>query len=273
MQALLLILTCFISLNLHSDELYTFIKPTLEAFSRPFSVFDFDSENQETVIQIAKDFPQATCIIAGTDEEILSQAVATCKLEKNLSNLIVLTKPLSINDLKNLASTEHFDIALLANPEPSKSLIFVTKILANKIITANLSQINGNKNVKIKPHWFSSEKVSIPLNISDKGQSITLTPPGAVWSYDVTRVPGISLVTFLALRGALPEVSTLEKAASEIKWDHYKSAAPWNIYITNSRIEFVPLTENQNEPKLTKKFFLSLLNSDPAELKTLVENE
>jgi hypothetical protein len=272
MRSLLLILTCFASLNLQSEDLYTFIKPMLETFTRPFTVFDFDSENPETLLQIAKDFPQATCIIAGTNSNTLIQAVETCKQEPNLTNLIVLTEPLTITDLKNLASVEHFDIALLGSPEPSKSLIFVTKILASKIVTSALTIMNGNKNVKVKPHWFSSEKASIPLNLNERGQSITVTPQGLLWSYDVTRAPGISVVTFLALKGAVPEIATLEKTSTDICWHQYKNVAPWEIYITGSNIEFAPLSEKPQDLEITKKFFLSLLRADPTALKNLVIN-
>lgn len=254
------------------ETLYSSLKPFLEKFTRPFTVLDYDSESSYFAFRIAKEFPLATCIIAGKNSEILNSTLPHLAESDDLKNIILLSKPLTIADLKNFAHTEHFDIMLAFNPIIAKNFYATAKTLSDNVVVPNdqeqsIKIIPGNGALKIKPHWFSSKKPTIPLIINENHQSMTITPPDSHWSYNVTRAPGISLITFLALQGSWPDLSHLEEAISNISWKYYSHLAPWDIIVTGAKIEVQPFSLNFISAKNPKQFVLDLLHMTPSEIK------
>ncbi len=278
MRNIVYILLLSFSSLLYSNEpdfetLYSSLKPLLEKFTRPFTVLDYDSESNYFAFRIAKEFPLATCIMAGKNGELLDSMLSLCIESPDLKNILLLSKPLSIADLKNLAHTEHFDVMLAFNPIIAKNFYAIAKTLSDNVVVPNYQEqtvkiIPGNGALKIKSHWFSSEKPTIPLLINEKQQSMTLTPLNSHWSYSITRAPGISLITFLALKGSWPDLPLLEKAISNISWKYYSHLAPWDIIVTGSNIEVLPFSLNLNPTKNSKEFALDLLHMPPSEIKS-----
>ncbi len=256
----------------NSETIYSSIKPLLEKFTRPFTVFDYDSENNYLSFRIAKEFPLATCVIGGRNSEVLSSMLPLCSEATELKNIILLNKSLSIADLKNLAHTEHFDMMLSFNPNPVKNLFAIAKTLSDTVITSNgqeqgIKIIQGNGTLKIKKHWFSNEKPTIPLIIDEKHQMMILSPADSKWAFNVTRAPGISLVTFLALQGSWPDLTKVENAISSISWKFHKHLDPWNIYVTGRDIEVLPFSQESNLSTSTKQYITDLLHMTPADIK------
>jgi acid stress-induced BolA-like protein IbaG/YrbA len=78
-----------------------------QQYQRPITVLDL---SQAPVIHLEKnDEIDMTYIVANTINEKVDELVKYCK-KKNINNILILQKKLSINELKRLGECEHFDI-------------------------------------------------------------------------------------------------------------------------------------------------------------------
>jgi hypothetical protein len=264
----------------NQDALFASMQETLSKFTRPFTILDYNSQTPDLVFQIAREYPLATCILAGKDPEILTQFLSLCKEQKNLTNVVILGKPLTVADLKNLAQTEFFDITISHRNANVKSFLQIAKNFSELIITQDKNKesgeyttlfTKGTESPKIKLHWFSEEKPSFAINLSDNGHSITIDDETNNVSHKVTRAPGISLISFLALQGSYPESSLLEKKISKIRWKFYRHVAPWDIYVSGEQIEILPLSLAPNRRENPKQFVLDILHN-PSNIKTYLSD-
>src|SRR5678809_1716471 len=80
------------------QDRYRYIRPVLEKYKRPFSLLDIGAFHADFSFQIARDFPQATCIAIEQDSYILNVSH-----EANLPNVIVLNHRMSAEDIVSLS--------------------------------------------------------------------------------------------------------------------------------------------------------------------------
>jgi len=86
------------------SDRYEALKPVLDQFTRPFSVFDLGTNLGYFPFRIATDY-DATCVMADTREDLES----LCKENKNS---IWLNHRFTIQDLKHFSASEYFDVVL-----------------------------------------------------------------------------------------------------------------------------------------------------------------
>ncbi len=285
MRSIIYFLLLFVSSFIYSDSpeveaLYTSIQKTLGKFTRPFTILDYNSETPDFIFRIAREYPLATCILAGKDSETLTLFHAQCKDQKDLTNIVLLSKPLTVGDLKNLAQTEYFDITISHRNANVKSFLQIAKNFSELVITQDKNKdahgfttlfTKGIETPKIKLHWFSTEKPSFAINLNENGNTITVDDPNNNVSYKVTRAPGLSLISFLALEGSYPEMPLLEKKISKIRWKFYKHLAPWDIYVSGAQLEILPVSLAPNQHENPKQFILDLLHN-PSDIKHYLSN-
>lgn len=100
---------------------YEALKPFLDKYKRPFTVLDIGASQGYFSFRIAHDYPQSTCVMiegnynTGGGWQTAEQLLDLCRLNTDLSNIVFLKKKISLDDLKNLASCEHFDVVLIFN--------------------------------------------------------------------------------------------------------------------------------------------------------------
>jgi len=91
---------------------YPNIKKILDNYKRPFTVLDIGASEGYFSIRIAAEY-DCTCVMIEGDNTLLLPEI--CHLNKPLSNLIVLEKFITPQDLKELGECEHFDVVLAFN--------------------------------------------------------------------------------------------------------------------------------------------------------------
>jgi hypothetical protein len=285
MRSIIYFLLLFVSPFLYSESpkeeaLYASLQETLNKFTRPFTILDYNSATPDLVFRIARDYPLATCILAGKDPETLALFLTQCKEQKELTNVILLSKPLTVGDLKNLAQTEYFDITISHRNANVKSFLQIAKNFSELVITQEKNKdadgyttvfTKGTETPKVKLHWFSTEKPSFAINLNENGNTITIDDVHNHVSHKVTRAPGLSLISFLALEGSYPEISVLEKKISKIRWKFYKHLAPWDIYVSGNQVEILPVSLAPNGHENPKQFVLDILHN-PSDLKQYLSN-
>lgn len=262
------------------DALFASLKETLNKFTRPFTILDYNSETPDLVFQIAREYPLATCILAGKNKDVLAEFLSHCKNQKDLTNVVLLGKPLTANDLKNLAQTEFFDITISHRNANVKSFLQIAKNLSELVITEDKNKetgayttlfTKGTETPKVKLHWFSEQKPTFAINLSESGYTMTIDDGANNVSHKMTRAPGVSLVTFLALEGSYPEMRLLEKKISKIRWKYYKHLAPWDIYVSGQQVEILPISLAPNIRENPKQFILDILHN-PLEIKSYLSD-
>ena len=257
--------------SLSSDEpdfetLYATLEPALEKFTTPFTVFVFNFESAKFALEVARNFPLATCILAGKDN--------IPEVTHYPENMVVLSKPLIVSDMKNLIQTEHFDLLVGYNTKSIKNFNFIAKALANNIVLqqgfeAPTEIIEGKTTATLKPHWFSKNKPSLELVSRNSHMLLSINPPNEPWSYNVIKPAGVSLITFLALEGSYPEISLIEEKTSSINWRYYPDLAPWDIFITGNKLEYLPYSIDSSSEEHPELFLKGLLSqSTTGALKT-----
>ena len=92
---------------------YQNIKNILDNYKRPFTVLDLGASEGYFSLRIAAEYPHATCVMLEGDKTLLLPQI--CQLNKNLTNVVVLQKFFTPQDLKELGECEHFDLVLAFN--------------------------------------------------------------------------------------------------------------------------------------------------------------
>ncbi len=247
------------------EALYAKLEPVLEEFKTPFSLFIFNLDTPKFALQVAENFPLATCILAGKDH---------VPAEANYpDNIIVLSKPLTIADLKNLIQTEHFHLLVGFNTQNIKNFNFVAKALANHYVLQEGFEVpseivEGKTTATVKSHWYSKKQPSFNLISRGSQMIVSISPQNENWSYNIIKPAGISLITFLALQGSHPTRQFLKDEAFSVDWCYYNGLAPWDIYVTGKRIECLPYSIESHFEDNPSLFLRGLLEQPtPAALK------
>ncbi len=91
---------------------YPHIKKILDNYKRPFTVLDIGASEGYFSLRIASEY-DCTCVMIEGDNTLLLPHI--CQLNKKLSNVVVLEKFITPQDLKELGECEHFDLVLAFN--------------------------------------------------------------------------------------------------------------------------------------------------------------
>jgi len=96
---------------------YALIKPILNLFDRPFSVFDLGAAQGYFSFRIARDYPHSTCVmVEANDTSYYSRhgdmLYDLCLKNNDLNNIFYLNKKIDAFDLIFLNQKEHFDIVI-----------------------------------------------------------------------------------------------------------------------------------------------------------------
>lgn len=98
---------------------YEAIRPLLNAYKRPFTVLDIGASQGYFSFRLTTEFPHATAVmIEGNYNDswhIADSLLKLCIKNTKLNNIIFLQKRITIEDLRKLAQTEHFDVVMAFN--------------------------------------------------------------------------------------------------------------------------------------------------------------
>lgn len=95
------------------DKREPYIYELLDNYKRPFTVLDIGASQGLFSIKIAQRYPHAHCVMVEGDST--NQLPKICELNSSLSNLIVLEKFITVEQLIELGQCEHFDVVLAFN--------------------------------------------------------------------------------------------------------------------------------------------------------------
>ncbi len=218
----------------HYSYRYNAIKPLLNKYKRPITMLEFGTNAEHLSFNISKDY-DAICAIL--DPYNAQQLLNVCKVN-NHKNIILLSKHVSLDDLKRFGECEHFDVILawdifhyfktewqkaidilltfgdyIIIESPSTDNVDKKRIeqyLKHKqgAIFADSHQSNTiflfsmNKNVLLRNHWDSptiSKKGMYAINSNFK-EKLFIKRGTEVIPF----IPGINLLTFKQLEGIYP---------------------------------------------------------------------
>lgn len=96
---------------------YDLIRPILNLYDRPFSLFDLGAAQGYFSFRIAYDYPHSTCVMAeANDTSYYSRhgdmLYDLCLKNRDLNNIFFLNKKMVLSDLFFLNQREHFDIVV-----------------------------------------------------------------------------------------------------------------------------------------------------------------
>lgn len=237
------------------EDQYTFIRPVLEKYRRPFTVLNLGGRIGYTE-RILDDFPNA-CVVSF---EPFTEAIA-------LPRVALLHKKISLSDLQKLSEVEHFDVVLALGFHPE--LIPKPKSFTSKIVLSTLStlghnlflelaspdnhyknyqkalsnnqliveqdlptqtyRLQNNARTRLKDHWFAKEFTTFLFTTWDK--SLRTLPPTSPWTVVIGEPQGISLPTFLLLEGIFPSRETLATKIALLPWGENPFLTVWNIKV------------------------------------------
>lgn len=94
----------------HCESRYQAIRQLCQRYKRPITVLDIGANLGYFTFKLAQEFPGTFVMIEGAKDE-QNYLLNLCKLNNN-HKVVLLPKRVNVNDLKELAATEHFDITL-----------------------------------------------------------------------------------------------------------------------------------------------------------------
>jgi hypothetical protein len=99
------------------ESRYDLIRPILNLYDHPFSLFDLGAAQGYFSFRIARDYPHSTCVMAeANDTSYYSRhgdmLYDLCLKNRDLNNIFYLNKRMDLSDLFFLNQREHFDIVV-----------------------------------------------------------------------------------------------------------------------------------------------------------------
>ncbi len=96
---------------------YDLIRPILDFYNRPFSLFDLGAAQGYFSFRIARDYPHSICVMAeANDTSYYSRhgdmLYDLCLKNCDLNNIFYLNKRMDVSDLSFLNQREHFDVVV-----------------------------------------------------------------------------------------------------------------------------------------------------------------
>ena len=194
--------------------LFSPLKETLSEYTRPFSVLEIGAKEGDLALEIASSHPHAVVTVVerniGIDKKRADLLLERLERE-NPSNVLLLNKSLTFSDLSHLSQVEHFDIVIahnildlirIPNSFSKEDLLRALRALGDHLFLTSDHYYTKDP-ILLQENWFS--KKTLPPLIRENGRSFHLNCfPFPPFYQAITRIPGISLITFQALRGAWP---------------------------------------------------------------------
>jgi hypothetical protein len=96
---------------------YELIRPILDLYDRPFSLFDLGAAQGYFSFRIAHDYPHSSCVMAeANDTSYYSRhgdmLYDLCLKNHDLKNISFLNRKMDLSDLSFLNQREHFDVVI-----------------------------------------------------------------------------------------------------------------------------------------------------------------
>jgi hypothetical protein len=99
------------------ESRYDLIRPILNLFDRPFSLFDLGAAQGYFSFRIARDYPRSICNMAEANNTSYysrhgDMLYDLCLKNHDLNNIFYLNKKINLHDLFFLNQKEHFDVVI-----------------------------------------------------------------------------------------------------------------------------------------------------------------
>lgn len=244
---------------------YPSIKKILDNYKRPFTVLDIGASEGYFSIRIAAEY-DCTCVMIEGDNALLLPEI--CRLNKPLSNLIVLEKFITPKDLKELGECEHFDVVLAFNvihqmknawKETIDNLltlgdnIFIEnpppdcRTAANKevlpLIDAYLAQDKKGKVIGQVPRYGrpglpSPDQKYSNVYLFEMNKNVLNKNKKNDWK------KGINLWTFKNLNGVYPTKDIICQEIKRLSTFSHGDFLPWNMVIQGDNLELIDCDDN-----------------------------
>lgn len=94
---------------------YDAMRPILDRYKRPMTVLDLGAGQGYFTFRIAADYKSSSCFMIEDNHgqfRLADDLLKLCRLNKNLKNIGLLNKKLSLDELNKLADCEHFDVVM-----------------------------------------------------------------------------------------------------------------------------------------------------------------
>lgn len=229
------------------------IEQLCDQYKRPFTILSIDADDGEQEILLAKQFEHATVVMTEKDRGIENKK-ATALVEKvkeipRLDNIVILDCVMTAQNLELLATSEYFDIIIT----PSKENLSTLKKMSHYIICGG-EWIDGNIKDKMERLPLFREhgpktSYKISFNQIQSFEVSSKTPQ----THAIMKCPGISLITFFALRGLYPEkIDIVSQLQNRSIRTYFKHATPWNTIVSGNQINF-NTAPNRRTPKKNPK--------------------
>lgn len=127
----------------HCQDRYAVIEKILEKYNRPFTLLDIGAAQGYYSLKAAYKFKESTFVMLEGNNpaypKIGDQLRSICEDNTKLNNIIFLNRSIFLEDLKKIATCEHFDVVLALNivhwfPAQYKEIIDVIISLGKDII-------------------------------------------------------------------------------------------------------------------------------------------
>ncbi len=268
---------------------YEEVESLLCRYQRAFTVLDVHAGNGDFSFQIAKEFPNAVCVMLESEPALQE----FCQ-RKKLENTILLTFPINSELLQHLSECEHFDVVLLLSQLSSKQPGWQAVIDACRAMGHHVFFGTPSFDLPLQEHLFSKgakalnstntlfylESPSIwtlqrktwmrscmtqkdyrltysflekqfekPLNGREKKQKTTV-----VW------VPGINLCTFKMCGGAYPTSQQLKKSLSKCKQKNHTDWMMNNMILQGTNIHLIDADDPLGNHRYTDELALAHQN-------------
>lgn len=193
---------------------YHAIRKIVKKLKRPINVLDIGANMGYFSLRLAEEFDGCFVMVEGA-EHIADGLLKLCKLNRNKKS-ILLKRRLSLENLKNLAKTEHFDFVLALSiihhfEEPYQEVFEAMRNLGSTLIfEPPIKEEHGYNYERIVKEPIGFEKfphvplIKIPTGSRYNHQFNRTTYLIPCKDHPKATSPGINYQTFLNMNGVFP---------------------------------------------------------------------
>lgn len=257
-------------------------KPTIrdvcDQFARPFTLLHINADDDDTIFDLAKEYPQATFVYTQQNKGLKMHAATNllnrAKSIPDLNNVVILNVNLNEANLCLLSTCEYFDVVITKEKNTDTINTLGQFIFLNEEL---LSQ--NDRDFIEKQLLFRDESVQKSYTLSETGMQTISYCARTKTTHAITKIPGISLISFQTFRGIYPEntdiINQLKNTQTK-NW--YKRATPWNTIISGKSINFeiapdkTPLQKDTLCPTLYDLWDEFFTCKSKREMRELIEN-
>ncbi len=217
--------------NLSCEKDYQQIKKLLDQYTRPITILDIGETEESLSWRLAKEYDCTYVILTKeTPKDLL--------LNNKLTNVVVLEKTITAQDLKEIVACEHFDVVLAAGINQQDMIDQILMLGDNIFIDSNLYEIH--KNILAKPTWGSPNIRFYPIN--SNFQEKTIYKPRIHKTIEWKK--GINLWTFKNMNGVYPTKETIHQEIKRLAVFPHLDFMPWNMVIQGNNLELIDWDDN-----------------------------